>query len=190
MGLEFMRLFVGIEFSDEIIDQLLMVQDDIRRQAKCGRFVGRPNLHLTLQFLGEVSVEKVEPIVQALQKASQKHRAFSLALKEVGSFRSGNAFRVIWVGIDGEKQKLIELQKDTSVFLDEVGFPQEKRPYKPHITLGRNVEFADKVLFEQFSNRLPQSYFFVDKISLIESKVENGKRIYQSLYSFPLECGD
>ena len=183
-----MRLFVGIEFSEEVVDELLKVQNQIKSEAKRGRFVVQSNLHLTLQFLGEVSEERLGPIEQALRKTAQRSREFSLELKNVGSFGSGQSFRVIWVGIDGDKQELVHLQKDLSISLDKLGFPRKNRPYKPHITLGRNVEFNGEASFEEYSESLMKAPFLVNEISLIESTVENGKRIYRSLSSFRLSA--
>lgn len=183
-----MRLFVGIKFPEDVVDELLKVQNQISGQAKHGRFVARANLHLTLQFLGEVSVEKIDLIVPALRKTAQSHSVFSLALKHVGSFGNGHPFRVIWAGIDGDKPSLIHLQKDLAISLAELGFIQEKRPYQPHITLGRDVEFIGDESFEKYSDILAQSPFLVNQFSLIESTVENGKLIYRSLYEFPVGC--
>ncbi|XFO65731.1 RNA 2',3'-cyclic phosphodiesterase [Sporomusa silvacetica DSM 10669] len=113
--------------------------------------MAQANLHLTLQFLGEVSEQEMGPVVQALQKTAQDHSAFLLALKCVGSFGNKSPFRVIWGGIDGDTLSLTSLQKDLSILLSTLGFPQEKRSYQPHITLGRDVEFLGEVSFEKYS---------------------------------------
>jgi RNA 2',3'-cyclic 3'-phosphodiesterase len=184
------RLFVGIEFPEEILDELLKMQNLIRSQAKRGRLVPRENLHLTLQFLGEISAQEIEPIVQALRKTVQYHSAFSMALKFVGGFRNGHPYRVIWVGIDGDTRNLNHLQKDISTSLATLGLPQETRPYQPHITLGRDVEFFGESSFEKYSEAMAKVPFLVNRFSLMESTVENGKRNYHSLYSFPLGCSN
>ncbi len=181
-----MRLFVGIEFPGEIINELLKVQNQIRSQAKRGRFVPRENLHLTLQFLDEVPVQEIGPIEQALRKTAQCHGPFPLALKHVGSFGNGHSFRVVWVGINGDTRSLTRLQKDISVSLAALGFPQETRPYRPHITLGRDVEIPGEVSFEKYGETMLDMQFSVSRFSLMESTVEKGKRIYNTLYSFSL----
>ena len=182
-----MRLFVGIEFPEKIVDALLNVQNQIRSVAKRGRFVARANLHLTLQFLGEVQVQDLDPIVTALQKIAQSHAPFFLALKDIGSFGNGHPFRVIWVGIDGDTQSLVDLQKGIASSLFSVGFLQEKRPYQPHITLGRDVEFIEEHSFEKYGQALTKLPFPIERFSLIQSTVENGKRVYRSPYSFSLD---
>lgn len=185
-----MRLFVGIEFPEEVVYELLRVQHKLHSITKRGRFVPKANLHLTLQFLGEVSEQEFGTIVQALQKSAQYHNAFLLRLKCVGSFSNKAPFRVVWVGIDGDIPRLTNLQKELSISLTAAGFLQEKRSYQPHITLGRDVEFIEKASFEKYSQALVQVPFLVDQFSLMESKIESGRLVYRSLYSFPLGCND
>jgi len=168
----------------------LNIQNQIRSEVKRGRFVSRTNLHLTLQFLGEVQVQDLNPIVKALQMTAQGHTPFFLALKDIGSFGNGHPFRVIWAGIDGDMQSLVDLQKGISSSLFTVGFPQEKRKYQPHITLGRDVEFIGRHSFEKYSGVLTQLPFQIERFSLIESTVENGKRVYRSPFSFSLDCSN
>jgi 2'-5' RNA ligase len=67
-----------------------------------------------------------------------------------------------------------------------LGFQQEKRPYKPHITLGRDVELLGEASFEKYTEAMAKKSFLVSRFSLIESKVQNGKLAYHSLYTFPL----
>jgi 2'-5' RNA ligase len=181
-----MRLFVGIEFPEKIIDELASVQHQVRSEAKYGHFVARANFHLTLQFLGEVAGQEIDPIAAALRKTAQAQTAFSLVLKDIGGFGSGQPVRVIWAGFGGDTRSLIRLQQEISDSLAAIGFAQEKRPYKPHVTLGRNVEFSGGQSLEKYSVTLAPLPLPVERISLIESTVENGRRIYRSLYTFSL----
>lgn len=181
-----MRLFIGIEFPEEIINELMKIQNQISHEAKRGRFVAKENLHLTLQFLGEVSESNEEKIEQVLRKSAQSQCAFSLGLNDVGGFGNGHPFRVIWVGLHGDIQNLNCLQKEISNSLAALGFPKETRPYQPHITLGRDVEFFEDTPFEKYKETIVKVPFSVKQFSLIESKVENGKRNYCSLAQFAL----
>ena len=61
-----MRIFVAIEISNnEIINSIKKFQTKINIEAKP---VESKNFHFTLQFLGEVSEEILEKIIQALRK--------------------------------------------------------------------------------------------------------------------------
>lgn len=182
-----MRLFIGIEFPGEIVNELLKAQIQIRSQAKRGRFVDKANLHLTLQFLGDVPVQEIGAIEQALGKTAKSHNPFSLWLTQAGCFGDSNPYRVIWVGIGGDMQKLLCLKQDIATSLAALGILQEKKPFHPHITLGRDVDLPGEALVDRYRNCIAKSPFQVTRFSLIESLVEKGKRIYRPLYLFTLE---
>ncbi|MDR1042323.1 MAG: RNA 2',3'-cyclic phosphodiesterase, partial [Clostridiales Family XIII bacterium] len=48
-----MRLFIAINFSEEIKDALCETIADLRDASRRGRYTHRDNLHLTLAFIGE-----------------------------------------------------------------------------------------------------------------------------------------
>ena len=48
-----MRLFIAIQFNDEIIEALNELQEDLRDQGMEGHYSPLENLHLTLAFIGE-----------------------------------------------------------------------------------------------------------------------------------------
>jgi 2'-5' RNA ligase len=45
--------------------------------------------------------------------------------------------RVVWVGLRGDDQALISLQKSVEDALAPLGFEPEDRPFRAHLTLGR-----------------------------------------------------
>ena len=48
-----MRLFIAINFDENMLDALTEIQDDLRRCGVKGHYTPRENLHMTLAFLGE-----------------------------------------------------------------------------------------------------------------------------------------
>lgn len=184
-----MRLFVGIEFPNNIIMELLKIQKLIRSQATRGRFVAGENLHLTLQFLGEVPPERIGVLEERLRMTAKRHRPFTLALQDTGSFGKSNPLRVVWVGFNGDLSKLEYLHGGIADSLAAVGYPQERKPYQPHVTLGREVELLKPGLLQGFGQEIEKLSFTVERFALIKSTVENGKRIYSPMYTFALDPG-
>ena len=77
-----MRIFVAIEISDvKIIESIKKIQEKINVNAKPTK---AQNLHFTLQFLGEVSEEKISQISKGLH--SIEFSSFDINLKELGVF--------------------------------------------------------------------------------------------------------
>jgi len=128
-----MRAFVAIEISnDNIINSIKKFQIEININAKP---VEPKNLHFTLQFLGEISEEISQKIIQALRKI--EFSSFDVNLKGVGAFPKSKFPRVIWVGTDNDGgNMLIQLSKKVEKALEPLGFFSDK-PFKPHITVFR-----------------------------------------------------
>ena len=60
-----MRLFIAIQFNDEIIEALNELQEDLRDQGMEGHYSRSENLHLTLAFIGEYG--DPEEVMDALE---------------------------------------------------------------------------------------------------------------------------
>jgi len=128
-----MRTFVAIEISNNnIINSIKKFQTEININAKP---VEPKNFHFTLQFLGEISSEVSQKIIQALRKI--EFSSFSVNLKGVGTFPKSKFPRVVWVGTDDDGgNMLIQLSKKVEKALEPLGFFSDK-PFKPHITVFR-----------------------------------------------------
>jgi len=128
-----MRAFVAIEISnDDIINSIKKFQTKINIDAKP---VESKNFHFTLQFLGEVSEEILQKIIQALRNI--EFSSFSVNLKGTGAFPKPKFPRVIWIGTDDNGgNMLIQLSKKVEKVLEPLGFFSDK-PFKPHITVFR-----------------------------------------------------
>ena len=128
-----MRTFVAIEISNkDIINSIKNFQSKIKINAKP---VEPKNLHFTLQFLGEVSVEHLQKIIQALHTI--EFSSFSVNLETVGAFPKVKFPRVIWIGTDESGgNMLIQLSKKVEKVLEPLGLSSDK-PFIPHITIFR-----------------------------------------------------
>lgn len=128
-----MRVFVSIEISnDEVINSIKNFQKLIKINAKPTEL---KNLHFTLQFLGEVSEQIIDKIIQSLNTI--KFSKFDISLKGIGVFPKLKSPKIIWIGTDEKSGKImIELSKKVEKALEPLGFSTDK-PFKPHITVFR-----------------------------------------------------
>ncbi|AIF49647.1 RNA 2',3'-cyclic phosphodiesterase [Pelosinus sp. UFO1] len=186
-----MRLFIGIELPEQIIAELHSLQNLLRKKVRRGRFPSKHNLHLTLQFLGETSENRIEDIIRLLQTVAKVNSPFKLSFNaHLGSFGHKNPVRVVWVGVKGEMEVLLQLQTSIVGRMQELGFPAETRGYHPHVTLARDVDFIDKdFLLDQEEGEFDigqLSCFNIDHFCLLSSNVEQGKRIYNIVETFKL----
>ncbi|MBI4537817.1 MAG: RNA 2',3'-cyclic phosphodiesterase [candidate division NC10 bacterium] len=131
-----MRLFVAVHLPEEIRERLAAVQDRLRAVRADVSWVRPGNIHLTLKFLGEVEPARQEGIRAALREVARGSEPCEAAVAGVGSF-GGRIPRVIWAGITGGAEALGKLAGRVDAAMAGVGFSREKRPFAPHLTLGR-----------------------------------------------------
>lgn len=185
-----LRLFVACELSDEVRNALSQVQDDLERAgAEQLRWVRPEGIHLTLKFLGDVEASLVDDVIEPLSEAIQPF-AVRLNASSLGSF-GGRHPRVVWVGLTGQMQELAVLANTVERALGPVGFPAERRPFSPHLTLARVRERATARererlagLIERYQMRtLPD--IALSRVALIQSVLGRGGATYQTITKFP-----
>lgn len=132
------RAFVAVELNAAARDAVERVMRDLRAAAGDGvRWVRPEGVHLTLKFLGDIDAGSVPDISGALDRSAAPSQPFSLMLEGVGAFPNLRRPRVIWVGLGGELEQLLELQQSAEREMEALGFARERRAFTPHLTLGR-----------------------------------------------------
>jgi RNA 2',3'-cyclic 3'-phosphodiesterase len=99
-----------------------------------GRLVQPDNLHLTVHFLGNIDIERIDCFVQ--QAKSIKLKPFELHLNKVGYFKRP---KVLWLGCEVIPDRLLQLHKDLAISLNNCAYIPESRKYHPHVTVARKI---------------------------------------------------
>lgn len=132
------RVFVAVGISAEAREQLVGAVERIRQDIPQGIQWANPGgMHLTLKFLGNIPSVGVRPLLECLEPVAAGHCPFSLRLSGLGMFPNRRKPRVLWAGTGGELDALARLQQAVEDAITGLGYPREKRPFRPHITLGR-----------------------------------------------------
>jgi 2'-5' RNA ligase len=183
------RSFIAIDFPEEIRKAL----EDIQRQLKpCGagvRWVKPGSIHLTLKFLGNIQAAQVEDIAHAVAQEIGDHPPVTLCPAGLGAFPSPRKPRVLWVGLEGEVQKLKGIQARVEHALEPLGFAHEKRSFRPHLTIGR---VKDRRRLQSLVDTMaaldvpPFDSFDVTEIILYKSDLRPTGAIYTKLHRMPL----
>lgn len=97
----------------------------------------RPESHLTLHFFGELSLERVPAVVEAITEVARATPPFSLEIRGVGAFPTLQRPRVIWAGVGDGSEAVRSLADRLRASLDSRGFSVEGRVFVPHVTLLR-----------------------------------------------------
>ena len=167
-----MRLFIAVALSPEMKQALTRVAGLLAARVPAGsiRWVQPDLRHLTLRFLGETAVSKLDMIEQTMDKAAQQQSPLSLHLQEIGCFPHARRPRVVWAGLAGQVAELAAFKSMLDVGLQPLGWEPEKRPFIPHITLGR-VKNAGKLRGVSWAGEMEAVQLEITAVSLIESQL-------------------
>ena len=135
---ETQRLFIAIELSLEVRRWLETSRSVLEPGMPSGavRWVNPDGIHLTLKFLGEIPVSRIDSIRSAMDQSVSGRTPFSLTFEGLGCFPNTVRPRVVWAGIRGDPL-LADLQRRLEENMSVVGFKKEQRAFSPHLTLGR-----------------------------------------------------
>ena len=170
-----MRLFIAINFPDEIKAIIAEIRDGLKESALRGNFTIDENLHLTLVFLGECDFRQMESVKAVLNDTIFSE--FTLMLDNVGYFKrdGGNTW---WIGLK-ENDSISTFQADLTQRLKQKGFVLENRKYTPHVTIGRELRMPAGFVKPE----VQQVSFVVASVDLMKSERINGKLKYTSVYT-------
>lgn len=189
MGEENIRSFIAIKIDESLKDKMTEVQSKLSKSCADVKWVERENLHITLKFLGDVSLKKLKEVKSCLNEILPNEKSFKISFSKVGYFPNINNPRVVWIGTENGGEKLISLSKKIEDNFCKIGFKKEDREFKPHLTIGRVKSGYNKDKLKNGINNFCNLEFgemTVDKIYLMKSTLTPKGPIYEVLEEFIL----
>ncbi|MBO5199144.1 MAG: RNA 2',3'-cyclic phosphodiesterase [Lachnospiraceae bacterium] len=170
-----MRLFIAVDFEEEIKQYILSVQKQLKAIAKKGNFTRPENFHLTLIFLGEVSQSELPSVLRAVDSVEQDAEEF--LIDGIGRFpRDGGD--IWWLGVKDYKG-IAQIQSFLSRKLCAAGFSIESRAFRPHLTLARECIVSKEAALPAYESKRVKA----ERISVMKSERIAGKLVYTELYA-------
>jgi 2'-5' RNA ligase len=184
-----MRLFIAIELPESTAAALHTYSLALAQQVppRAVKWVDAANMHLTLVFLGETEPEKVRLVQAVMNVAAASHSPFSLKPTVLGCFPNASRPRTIWAGLAGEVKVAQSLKKTLDAGLEPLGWEPEKRPFAPHLTLGRVKDEGRGRVSLNWGQPVPAQPFSVNAIHLIESQLRPTGPVYTICHSATLQ---
>jgi len=99
-----------------------------------GRPVQAHNLHMTLLFFGSVEEEKLDQLVDAIERLEPE--PVHLLLDRLSWQRRA---QMIWLGSSKPSPQLNDMVEQQRAVARAFGIEVDTRPYSPHVTLARKV---------------------------------------------------
>jgi RNA 2',3'-cyclic 3'-phosphodiesterase len=192
-----LRTFIAIELEQELKDQLCRVQDQLRAQgvARGVRWVQPEGIHLTLKFLGDTPLERIEEVKAALARAAAKVDPFSFSISGLGCFPNTRQPRVVWVGLQEPTGAMVRLRDAVEAQVAPLGFPTEHRAFSPHLTLGRVQRYTSKSEVRDIGQAVAASAIGVvgemtaRTVCYIQSDLKPSGAVYTTLFEAELKLG-
>lgn len=187
-----LRAFVAIELPDPLQTGLAAVISTLQKSSPpVVRWVPAENIHLTLKFLGNISTASLNDLQRTLQASVKGLRPFEVQVAGVGAFPKLRTPRVIWSALNAP-DALTHLAQIVDAAALKLGYPQEERPFSPHLTLGRVSDKANAQEVSALADNLAKQgnislgSFTVRDIQLFRSDLKPTGSVYTSLFSAPL----
>ena len=183
------RAFLAFPLPEEVRSTLGRAQRCLIDRGIRISWVKPANIHLTVKFLGEISPAAVERAAEAAALTVSAASPMELAVKGLGLFPDARRPRVIWAGLSGGTQSLIDFQAGLDENLGVAGFAGEQRPFKAHLTLGRiKKAVAPGALVSALDAcaAFPSPRFSADRLVLYSSQLRPEGAVYGILREFPL----
>ena len=184
------RAFLAIEPPEDILQSVIRLQEKLK-MAISGRISWtRPQgQHLTLKFFGDISRDDIYNISATVQKRIVTEQKLYLKIEKLGGFPDARRPRVLWCGVEGDVERLINLQKKLDGDFAAIGFPADDRSFKAHLTLARikdprSASGISEALTKH--NAFTAGEFSVGELILFQSKLTPQGAVYTKLAVFPL----
>lgn len=131
------RSFLAFELPPQMKETVSKVSSDLRRSNLDVRWVRPKGIHLTIVFLGDMRRQDLDAMGGPLEAACSRYAPLEVSLTGVGCFPNTRRPRVIWIGLQGDLERMGRLRDNIHKELRPFGIKEEGRSFAPHLTLGR-----------------------------------------------------
>lgn len=185
-----LRAFIAVEIPPAIQQAIHSETESLRRALgpELVRWVPCQNLHLTLKFIGDISSANIDMLADMLTAEAGRVPPFPMRVSGLGSFPTPKRARVLWVGLYAPAG-LAALQHGIESAAAKLGYATEKRPFSPHLTIGRvrqQVTASDQQSIRQALERTHVGELGEAEISavhLYKSDLNRDGAVYTRLFS-------
>jgi 2'-5' RNA ligase len=189
VSFETTRVFVALPLGSETALQLEAVQSHLlaeaERQGVSLRLTPNYQFHVTLAFLGDVSIGKLRSVLGTVSEVFMSHTSLRVRMKELVVFPSARHARVVGTALEDTSGALCRAAALLHGSLRREGLGLEEREFRPHITLAR-LRPSTQVSFEATQTWLAEPAFLCRTVAIYESVLGGQGSRYKVLHSVPL----
>ncbi|MCF8060906.1 MAG: RNA 2',3'-cyclic phosphodiesterase [Deltaproteobacteria bacterium] len=183
------RSFLAFSLPAEIRSVVEQAHEALKDASRDVKWVRPASIHLTVVFLGSVDEEAIPDLSRAARGVCAEFGPFRLAVRGAGFFPNPRRPRVIWLGLEGDVERMGMLRDALQEALAPFGIEPERRPFRPHLTLGRFRKggFMDDRLAAAMEGwtEATSPDCLLDELVLFKSDLRRGGAVYTALDRFP-----
>jgi len=188
------RSFLAFELPLEIKNIVARVSDELRRSTLAAKWVKVDNIHLTVVFMGNVREDDIPAIEEGVQDVCQTFGPFDASLKGMGCFPDKRKPRVLWLGLDGDLERMSLFRDGLQKHLKAFGIKEEKRKFRPHLTLARfrtprRMDVKEDQILSKYED-LSSPVCTLGELILFKSDLKPSGAEYTKLRVWPLSGND
>ncbi len=181
------RSFISIDLEDQqVLSRITSILSSLQSMGGDLKSVERENIHLTLKFLGNVTMARLGEVKSSLQQLA--FPGFEAEIKGAGAFPNLDHMNVIWVGVDQGWSQVEQIYEHVEKLLSGLGFKRETRPFSPHITIARVRTGRKRDEMANFLQHIGDESFGtinVNKVRLKQSILSGSGPKYSTLLEVP-----
>lgn len=183
-----MRTFIAVTLSENLHRYCTSLQEELKKLDLNVKWTEHENMHMTLKFLGETDDNTCEKVKEILKSTVREERCVRTKITEAGAFPRLKYPRVLWVGFGDEEKILENYFLEIEKQLKPLGFPPEKREFKPHLTLGRfrSQKNISAFIKKMESLRIEPLEGYIEKVVFFRSQLTPRGSIYTPLEEIKL----
>lgn len=188
------RLFIAIDITPEVARELGSCRRSPGAALAGIRWVHAEALHVTLCFLGDTSMERLDVLAGAITMALAGQSPVACEVRGLGVFPGVRRPAVLWAGMSLGGERLTALADRLREAVRDQGFSVDAKPFSPHVTLGRFRRDArvPPQAVEDVLRRWEATGFgrlTVDRVVLYASTLTPAGPVYAALRTWSLPPG-
>ncbi|VVB65661.1 RNA 2',3'-cyclic phosphodiesterase [Candidatus Gugararchaeum adminiculabundum] len=176
-----MRAFIAVDLAPELRTKVVALQKELAKSDSGFKMVEKDNLHLTIQFLGDISEDKADEAIESLRGIALP--LFTLNFSGVGVFPNEKFVRVVWIAC--ESAELSELAAQVNKKMSRLGLKPDK-PFVAHLTIARASRKVEAKAFLEKNSGFILGEQKVENFILKKSELTPNGPVYQDVKEFKL----
>lgn len=139
-----MRIFIAYALDDHIKEKLFLIQQQLKPMYQDGRFKQPKNMHMTLRFVGEVTMEQFERLIIEIERKIHLYSSQTVNFDQLGCFGKTSKKHTLWIGCPPLPAMSL-LSDELTKCVSQAHIPFNDTPFAPHITLAQHGMMLDSL---------------------------------------------